>query len=396
MTNLLIEGWRGVNHSFALVNQCQILELLKRDDLHLFHRDLPFAMAHWNAKSLDAGFGEADRARIESLGEPGHQAVDCVYRIGSPFRAGAGDTADVRTLSFMVTELGINEKSFEAGSAKSDFFTRGDNLIVTPTRWSRDRIVDYGFDADKVRVVTHGVRSDTFYPLSAEERALSRANLGIKEHEVVFLNLGAALWNKGVDVLLLAFARLRQRYANIKLILKDQRGLYGISVEQTVKDLTAQHPALFTAQILAGIQVVPVNLNQAQLRLMYGIADCYVSAYRAEGFNLPVLEAIACGTPAIVTDGGATDDFCDADVSIRVASTPGQLQTDQREGVGHYREPNPDALIDAMHRFCISTGVDRKRFAEGRVRLVERLSWRNAVADLHRLIEEPATAPVAA
>jgi glycosyltransferase involved in cell wall biosynthesis len=396
MTNLLIEGWRGVNHSFALVNQCQILELLKFDGLRLFHRDLPFAMAHWNAKTLDAGFAEADRARIESLAEPGDESIDCVYRIASPFRADTGPNSHVRTLSFMVTELGINDKSFDAGAAKSDFFTRDDNLIVTPTRWSRDRIVEYGFDADKVRVVTHGVRSDTFYPLSAQEREVNRVNLGIKEHEVVFLNLGAALWNKGVDVLLLAFARLRQRYANIKLILKDQRGLYNISVEQTVKDLTAQHPSLFTEQILAGIQVVPVNLNQAQLRLMYGIADCYVSAYRAEGFNLPVLEAIACGTPAVVTDGGATDDFCDADVAIRVASTPGVLETPQRDGVNRYREPNPDALIDAMHRFCISTGVDRRRFAQGREKLIERLSWQRATESLYRLIEEPATTPVAA
>jgi glycosyltransferase involved in cell wall biosynthesis len=397
MTNLLIEGWRDVSHSFALVNQCQILELLKLDGLRLFHRDMPYAIPHWNPKSLDAGFAPADRDRIASVPGPEGRPIDCVYRIASPFRAGTGDTEHVRTLSFMVTELGINDKNFEPpGSATSDFFTRDGNLIVTPTRWARDRIVEYGFDADKVHVVTHGVRSDTFYPLTAEERAVNRANLGIKEHEVAFLNLGAALWNKGVDLLVVAFARLRQRYSNIKLILKDQRALYGISIDHIVHDVAARHPGLINDAVLSSIVVIGQNLTQAQLRVMYGISDCYVSAYRAEGFNLPVLEAIAVGTPVVVTDGGATDDFCDADVSIRVASTPAQMDNPQREGTGRYREPNPDALIDAMHRFCISTGVDRVRFAQGRERLVERLSWRNAVADLNRLIEGPGTAPAAA
>lgn len=390
MTNLLIEGWRGVNHSFAMVNQCQILELLKFDDLQLFHRDLPYAMPHWNAKDLDAGFAAADRQRIAALPDPGQRPIDCVYRITSPFRAdGASRT---RTVTFMVTELGISQRNFEPG-ADIGFFTRDDNCIVTPTRWSRARLLDFGFAADRVHVVAHGVRAETYFPLTAAERAATRANLGVRDDELVFLNLGAALWNKGVDALLLAFARLRQTQPKIKLILKDQRGLYGISVDRSIKDLSAQHPALFGAATLAAVQVVPGNLTQAQLRLMYGLADVYVSAYRAEGFNLPVLEAIACGTPAVVTDGGATDDFCDAAVALRVASRPGTHGDAAQGSVGHYREPDPDALLQAMQAFCSGPGVDREAFETGRRRLVERLSWRHAAQTLHGLlVPQPALA----
>ncbi|KAJ3024471.1 hypothetical protein HDV00_000914 [Rhizophlyctis rosea] len=42
---------------------------------------------------------------------------------------------------------------------------------------------------------------------------------------------------------------------------------------------------------------------------LYNAADCYISPYTAEGFNLPVLEALACGIPVVVTKGGPTDDF---------------------------------------------------------------------------------------
>jgi len=34
--NLLIEGWREINHSFALINQYQIRELLKNDDFKIY------------------------------------------------------------------------------------------------------------------------------------------------------------------------------------------------------------------------------------------------------------------------------------------------------------------------------------------------------------------------
>jgi len=49
--------------------------------------------------------------------------------------------------------------------------------------------------------------------------------------------------------------------------------------------------------------------GDAALASLYRRANALVLPYRGEGFGLPVLEAMACGTPAIVTAGGATDDF---------------------------------------------------------------------------------------
>jgi glycosyltransferase involved in cell wall biosynthesis len=380
--NLLIEGWRGINHSFALVNQCQILELLKFDDLRLFHRDLPFFMAHWNAKTLDAGFSESDRQRIDSLPEPDGEAIDCVYRAGYPF----GGDFSKKTLTFIVTEFCLMARDFVPGAGSPSDFTRDDSLVVTPTNWSKARLVEHGFDEGKVRVVPHGVNSQTFYPLSDDERTTNRNNLGLAPDAIVFLNLGVATWNKGVDVLLLAFATLRTKYSNLRLILKDQRGLYNISVEQLMREVAGKNPALFGADTMAAIQVVPVNLSQAQLRLLYGVADCYVSPYRAEGFNLPVLEAIACGTPVVVTDGGATDDFCTPEVSLRVASTPGSRENPGEPSVSRHREPEFDALLSAMERFVNGNALDPQTFTEGRQSLMDRMTWQRAAQSLYELI----------
>ncbi len=50
-------------------------------------------------------------------------------------------------------------------------------------------------------------------------------------------------------------------------------------------------------------------------------ADACVSLYLAEGFNMPALEAIACGLPVICTKGGPTDDFTTPDFAFHVKST---------------------------------------------------------------------------
>ena len=52
--NILIEGWRGINHSFSLVNQWQIIELLKTSNIYF--KDVPFISDRWNKKDNSSGF----------------------------------------------------------------------------------------------------------------------------------------------------------------------------------------------------------------------------------------------------------------------------------------------------------------------------------------------------
>ena len=383
-TALLIEGWRGLNHSIGLVNQYQILELLKLERVRLFHHDLPVFHNRWNRISNGAGFPPDAQQRIDALQPADDTDIDCVYRIAAPIAAGA-DHDRRRTLTFMVTELGLTPDSLAVDAERYSFFTRDENAIVTPTAWSRDRIIERGFAAEKVRIIPHGVDTAIFHPLGADERAVNRANLGIRDDETLFVNVGGAFWNKGVDLLLRAFAALRHNGRKVRLIVKDQRGLYGVTIEQIVQNVAKDAPQLFQSDTLAAISVISGNLSHPELRTLYCIADCYVSPYRAEGFNLPVLEAIACGTPAVVTGGGATDAFCIDDVACRI---PGQLHAVQDAASGfvsRYIEPDLYALISAMDGFASGARPDGDRFNTARGRVLEAFSWRRAaqmLADL--------------
>src|SRR3989339_865230 len=111
MKKVLIEGWRGICHSFAMVNQYQILELLKlRHDLAICHADLPFFSSRWAEPGNEPGFpAEMERA-IAHLPHCPSDTFDTVYRIGYPFTRSKAPAR--RAVTFIVTELGLSDVSF--------------------------------------------------------------------------------------------------------------------------------------------------------------------------------------------------------------------------------------------------------------------------------------------
>lgn len=383
---LCIEGWRGVSHSIALVNQHQLLAMLRTPGLRLRHRDLPFFLPHWNAKTMPAGFSAEEQAQIDAIPAPAEgERIDTVLRISSPFRSHIAPGQ--KTLTFMVTECGLLPECFDTPDPVLADFTRGANRIVTPSRWSRDRLVDYGLDAAGILVVPHGVKADTFRPLTPVERAVTRQALGIGPDEVLFVNIGVATWNKGLDLLVTAFARVRQRHANARLLIKDHQSLYGIGADRILAQVGRQYPGLIDDRVLAGISLVSGSLDQAQIRALYGVADAYVSPYRAEGFNLPVLEAMACGAPVLVTEGGATDDFCPPALATRLPARPGTA-ADEPTANGRFLVPDVDALTEHLaHLAAAGPRGDPAPAAEtARRQLVDRFGWDSVTQELLALV----------
>src|SRR5690348_16278410 len=81
--NLIVEGWRFLPHSYAIVNQWQLLALQRRIDLSLQVADLPFYKRRWQAQSgLFTAEEEADLRPIDPA-PPGTQA-DITLRIALP------------------------------------------------------------------------------------------------------------------------------------------------------------------------------------------------------------------------------------------------------------------------------------------------------------------------
>ena len=128
-----------------------------------------------------------------------------------------------------------------------------------------------------------------------------------------------------------------------------------------------------------------MTLALGEMRELYCLADTYVSPYRAEGFNLPVIEAIACGTPVIVTQGGATDDFCEARTSTQIAARRVTNAEVNWNGTGYHLEPDLDALISAMEADINAPRAATAEFLAGHTQLRTGFSWAACVDRLVQL-----------
>jgi glycosyltransferase involved in cell wall biosynthesis len=338
-----------------MVNQFQLLALRGQAGLTLTHEDAPFFSQRWSEGSSQAGFSAQAQKRLDSIKalKRGVQP-DWVYEIIYPFFSYPSSSRKP-VAHFMVTNFGFSQNDFQAGGGFSPASLRDQDIIVTPSEWSRQKIIRFGFPHERVHVVHHGVDTGYFRPSPVAERALIRQQLGIEDDEYCFLNIGAMSINKAIDVLVKAFARVAIRHPRVRLVLKDQSSLYGIQAQQVVQDSLRTLSAAEAAAVTQRVVIMNQNLDLDQLRALHGASDCYVSPYRAEGFNLPVLEAVACGSPVLVTDGGATDEFVkDAESKIPSAVLPNRvlyeagIREERLTTDNHFLEPNLDALIEMM------------------------------------------------
>lgn len=382
---LLVEGWRGINHSYAMVNQFQLLELLKLNHLAVSHLDVPFAKPGWNSALNNPGFSADAMRRIRDIPGATRGHYDVVYRIASPFSRSS--TPAAKHVTFMTSEFGLTPVNFLDRNVDIEFYCRERNIVVVPSNWSRMKLIEFGFPEDKVKVVSHGVAADVFFPSSHAERLALRQSIGIRPDDFVFLNLGAMTWNKGVDVLMLAFNEVRQRHANAVLLLKDDPGLYGIGATTVINRMMAEGELCMSDEVRLSIKLISDTLTMPQMRLLYGAADSYISPYRAEGFNLPVIESIACGTPVIVSRGGATDDFCDSDTARFIESRHVENAARGIEGKGYHLEPERASMVACMEAAIAAFGGGRSEFDQGMRRLTTNLSWKKCTRDLVELFE---------
>jgi glycosyltransferase involved in cell wall biosynthesis len=195
---------------------------------------------------------------------------------------------------------------------------------------------------------------------------------------VVFMNAGAMTANKGADLLLRAFAELCRRRNDVYLLLKGTDELYrsNARVGALLHSFEPQLRELIGPRLVYG----GTTLSTADMAALYRAADVYVSPYRAEGFNLPVLEAMASGLPVICTSGGPTDDFVTDQCGARIASrrVPAAMP-DGEQGV--QLQPDLDHLTALMARAADDAAWRRKSGAAAR-RQAEKFTWDRAVERL--------------
>lgn len=375
--SILISGWRGLPHSYAMVNQFQCLELLRREDVRLYFEDRPFADPAWQ-RATGLFSAEHERALTNIPHLRSGVVTDVEFRIAFPYDLVTPPRAR-RTFVF-----GTSEYQFVSPDYISERVTLADAhalhdgamTIITPSNWSRDGFVLSGADPARVVVVPHGVDTSLYHPPSDEQRSRSRARHNFSDDEFVFINVGAMSGNKNIAMILRAFASVLREHPSAKLFLKGIDAVFPskkLFMTTALQTLAGDDAAL----VLPRVVYVGGSLKDVEMGEVYHAADCYVSPYIAEGFNLPVLEAAATGMPIICTAGGPTDDFTTDEFAWRIKSD--HVSNLVNGTVASSLLPDEDHLRDLMLR-AISDVDFRKQAREAGPKFVgENFTWRHVV-----------------
>jgi len=169
------------------------------------------------------------------------------------------------------------------------------DFIFAISESTRKDVINYlNISPDKVLNVSGGV-SDFFTPIPTQEQPywlkLFAKKFGISQKFVLYT--GGEDWRKNIQGLVEAFAKLPQ---NI-------RKSYNLVVACKVSDFFAKEITELASRLGIRESLVLTNyITNEELRALYSICSLFVFPSFYEGFGLPLLEAIACGAPAIASN----------------------------------------------------------------------------------------------
>ena len=235
---------------------------------------------------------------------------------------------------------------------------RASRILTVSEASKRDILRFFDVPQERVTVIPNAI-DQAFYENPPEEE-IDRVRERYQLHDRFLMYAGNVKPHKNLERLIEAFGLLRHRgFENLKLLITGSE----ISRYATLRRAVHRHNLHQYVRFL-GFQ------SQTTLAALYRLADVFVFPSLYEGFGLPPLEAMACGTPVVVSN---------------VSSLP-EVVGDAAIQVNPY---DAGAIADGIHLVLSDAEVRRKLVAKGLTR--SRLfSWQESAIRMHEIYQEVA------
>lgn len=215
-------------------------------------------------------------------------------------------------------------------------------MVIADSEFSKEEIVrNLAVPRERVRVIYPGVDTEHFRPRPAETLIKSLARYGISKPYILYV--GNHQERKNIPGLVEAFARLRRR-ADYQLVIGGPTDPRRPEVGHMIKRLGLEESVVLTGW-------VPLE----ELPALYCGAACFVFPSLYEGFGLPALEAMACGTPVVSSDSSSLPEVV-GEAGILIAPRDRKL------------------LAESIEKVLESPGL-REELGEKGVRRAKLFSW---------------------
>jgi glycosyltransferase involved in cell wall biosynthesis len=247
------------------------------------------------------------------------------------------------------------------------------------------------FPPSKVDYIPHGVDTETFKPSKNKDeiREKFEKEYGVPKDATLYVSTAANVGpRKEIPLLMHTFKRFAEKgydaylYLHTNAYMQFPRGY----------DLIKWRESLRMEERICFPKYNPIisPASENELAKIYNAADVYVSNSVAEGFGLPIVEALSCGTPAICPDNSSQTELVEGrgwttrnvplDMYYQVPVYVPQLT--------YYPVPDQNSLLENFIESYERSDLRRKYGEAGRKFVVERYSWNVVIQKWFRFLSQ--------
>lgn len=229
-----------------------------------------------------------------------------------------------------------------------------DHVLADSYATKKDLVELYGVPDEKVTVLLSGVDSRFYQVKDSSVLMTTRTLYNLDESSPYILSVGTVQPRKNYGLLIKALAQLRSKGYDLSLVIAGGKGWLEDPIYQTLHDEQMENYVHFIG-----------FADEEHLPALYSGACCLAFPSLYEGFGLPVLEAMACGTPVITSN---------------VSSLP-EVAGDAALLVNPY---NLDELVHALQRLIDDNDL-RQQLIERGLERVKQFTWVKAARQLRQI-----------
>ena len=242
--------------------------------------------------------------------------------------------------------------------------------IWVPSKWQRECTINQGANPDKVKVVPEGVDIHTFFPEEVEK--LESYNDG----RFKFLLFGRWDYRKSTKEIIQTFLKTFSPEEPVDLIVSIDN-MWGEEMDgyKTTEER-------LNAYGLTDPRIKMINFPTREDYIKYlKTGHVFVSCARSEGWNLPLIEAMACGTPSIYSESCAQMEFAEGKgipvkiVGERPANANDYGRYTMSELPGNYYEPDFEDLSNKMRFVYQNYNECKLNAVKDSIEIHKQFSW---------------------
>ncbi|HPN32487.1 MAG TPA: glycosyltransferase [bacterium] len=258
------------------------------------------------------------------------------------------------------------------------------DMAWTFSKWGKQILENYGIEC---RVVPGGVNPVIFKRITEMKNPIN--------DYFYFISVGKWEPRKNQELLIKAFCKEFKPSEKVKLFGFWNNPFLNENVGKLAEKLVSNgHKinAFDKKQISDTIILCPQLPSQKMFAQLYNQMDCGVFPYRAEGWCLPLMEAMACGLPCIATNYSAPVDFINSENALLLQ--PGKFadihKTDSKnyhENSGIWADPDIDELKQLL-RFAYENKTKLQNTGINAFESMKNWEWKNSARICYDFLKE--------